>query len=210
MYCQDIAADVRLAGEDYLPLIRPPSRNSVHLMIACGWGATQASPLSQPSAVLKVWASTRTAPEHRGALFRLLCWPFSACPTLLTTPSPVHSTMNPKPYKETVAQSASWKSQLKAVYSKRQNHECSDNYNPSNDLLPKLYYWNAVFSFYLFPFFYILKNSLEWHKCMYMHTHIHIYSYILESLSVKFIPKYFGFVIDICACVRSGVFITLQ
>lgn len=132
MSCQDIAADVHLAGEEcgspwsgLLPEIACiewlPVDEGSHKPVLC------------PSSVQV--SRSELVPELPMSIGEPSSNCRSGLPQLapLTIPSPDQSTRNPKPYKETAIQSASWKFQLKTLPSKKHNHRFLDNYNPSND-----------------------------------------------------------------------------
>lgn len=132
MFCQDIAADVHLAGEEcgspwsgLLPEIACiewlPMDEGPHKPVLCPSSVQVSRSELVPGLPVSIGEPSSNC---RTGLSQL---------APLTTPSPGHSTRNPKPCKETAVQSASWKSQLKTSPSKKQNHRFLDNYNPSND-----------------------------------------------------------------------------
>lgn len=126
MSCQDIAADVHLAGEE----CSSPWSGLLPEIACIEWLPVDEGshkPILCPSSV-QVSRS-----ELVPGLPVSIGEPSSNCRWGLSQLAPLQSTRNPKPRKETAIQSASWKSQLKTSPSKKHNHWFLDNYNPSND-----------------------------------------------------------------------------
>lgn len=164
MSCQDIAADVHLAGEEY-----GSPWSSLLPEIACiGWLPVDEGPRKPvlcPSSVQ--FSRSELVPGLPTSIGE----PSSNCRAglsqlaPLTTPFPGHSPRNPRPCKETTVQSASWKSWLKMSPSKKQNHWFLDNYNPHNDDFVKTILMKCCLLI-LFSFFNIFKKKFRMFLCL--------------------------------------------